>query len=71
MINVISFDSSVHSLEDLNQMSVSEKIELAIQCRMLGDDDVYMCSISEFQEFYNTGMADPEVSYIFFVEVDD
>lgn len=68
MIKVLSFDKQVHDLSKLSEMTDSEKVELVKMGMMLGDDDVYICSLEEFQNFYNTEMASPEHSYIFFVE---
>lgn len=69
MIKVLSFDKQVHDINNLNQMTDAEKLELAKKGVMLGDDDVAICTIQEFQELYNTEQANSEWSYIFFVEL--
>lgn len=69
MIKVLSFDKQVHDINNLNQMTDAEKLELAKMGVMLGDDDVAICTIQEFQELYNTEQANSEWSYIFFVEL--
>lgn len=69
MIKVLSFDKQVHDINNLNQMTDAEKLELAKKGVMLGYDDVAICTIQEFQELYNTEQANSEWSYIFFVEL--
>lgn len=69
MIKVLSFDKLVHNIDELKSMTDAEKMELVEQGMMLGDNDVDVCTLQQFQEFYNTEMASPEHSYIFFVEL--
>lgn len=69
MIKVLSFDKQVHNLNELKQMTDSERMEFAEMGVMQGDTDVAICTLQEFQNYYNTEMASPEHSYIFFVEL--
>lgn len=68
MIKVLSFDKMVHNLEQLKSMTDTEKLELAKTGMMLGNNDVDICTLQQFQEYYNAEMASPEHTYIFFVE---
>lgn len=68
MIKVLSFDKQVHDLNELKQMTDSERMELAEMGVMQGDNDVAICTLQEFQNYYNTEQASPKHSYIFFLE---
>lgn len=69
MIKALSFDKQVHNLDELKSMTNAEKLELAEMGMALGYDDVDVCTLQQFQEYYNTEKASPEHSYIFFVDL--
>ena len=69
MIKVLSFDKQVHNIDELKSMTNAEKLELAEMGMALGDNDVDVCTLQQFQEYYNTEMASPKHSYIFFVDL--
>lgn len=70
MIKVLAFDTQVHNLSELEKMSDKQKLDLAEMCMMLGDDDVGVATLEEFQKYFNDGDVSPEWQYIFFVETE-
>ncbi len=68
MFKVVLFDKQTHDLNVLRQMTDAERMELAEIGVMLGDNDVAISSLYEFEKNFNNQMVSPEHSYIFFIE---
>ena len=68
MFKVLSFDKIVYDLNELKQMTDAERMEMAEIGVMQEDNDVAICTLYEFERYFNSQMVSPECSYIFFIE---
>lgn len=68
-IKVLSFSSDSYNLTELQSMSKEELYALADMCKSIGDDTADICTLAEYQEYFNTGCVDPDHSYIFFISL--